>query len=132
MLSIKEYNQSKDIKGLVQKLFESRQVTHDFHLKSKKYSEHVALEEYYSKILNLIDNFVETYQGQHGILEGYEISVKRDLTELKKETPEEYLENCVILFKSGRDAIKDHHLQHMLDEIISLTYKTIYKLKFLK
>jgi hypothetical protein len=28
--------------------------------------------------------------------------------------------------------MKDSHLQNIVDEILSLTYKTIYKLKYLK
>jgi hypothetical protein len=32
----------------------------------------------------------------------------------------------------GRDALKDPHLQNVIDEVVALTYKTIYKLKFLK
>jgi hypothetical protein len=127
MLSIQEYNQSKSVKGLVQKIFESRQVIHVLHLKTKSYSEHVALKEYYEKIIDFADDFVETYQGQYGILNDYEISTQQSPSDSVK-----YLEDCVTLFKVGRDFLKDAHLQNLMDEIISLTYKTLYKLKFLK
>lgn len=126
MLSIKEYNQSKDVKGFVQKLFESRQIIHDLHLKTKSYSQHVALQEYYTEILEMADDFVETYQGQYGIIDGYEIKTK------EINDPIEYLQDCVTLFKVARNSLKDEHLHHVVDEIISLTYKTIYKIKFLK
>jgi hypothetical protein len=36
------------------------------------------------------------------------------------------------MFVLGRDSLKDPHLQNIMDEIIALTYRTIYKLKNLK
>jgi hypothetical protein len=126
MLSIEEYKQSKNVKGLVQKMFEARQVTHSLHLKTKSFSEHKALDDFYSSLLEYIDDFVETYQGQYGILEGYDIETKQ----VKSAT--EYLEDCAKLFAVGRESLKDSHLQNIIDEIVALTYKTIYKLKNLK
>ena len=38
------------MKTLANKLFESREVTHVLHLNSKKYAEHIALNEYYDGI----------------------------------------------------------------------------------
>jgi len=126
MLSMQEYKQSKSVKGLVQKIFEARQVTHTCHLKSKSFSEHKALNKFYDEILELADEFVETYQGQYGILSDYEIQTQPVSNVL------EYLEDCVKMFILGRDSIKDSHLQNIMDEIVALTYRTIYKLKNLK
>lgn len=126
MLSMQEYKQSKSIKGLVQKIFEARQVTHTCHLKSKSFSEHKALGNFYEGILEFADEFVETYQGQYGILSDYEIQTQ------PVGNVVEYLEDCAKMFVLGRDAIKDPHLQNILDEIVALTYRTIYKLKNLK
>lgn len=126
MLSMQEYKQSKNVKGLVQKMFEARQVTNTCHLKSKSFSEHNALGSYYEDLLDLIDNFVETYQGQYGILNDYDIETKPINSVL------EYLEDCAKFFTIGRDSLKDAHLQNIMDEIIALTYRTIYKIKFLK
>jgi hypothetical protein len=123
---MQEYRQSKSVKGLVQKLFEARQVIHTCHLKSKSFSEHKALDDFYSGILDLADEFVETYQGQYGILSDYEIQTQ------PVSNPLEYLEDCVKMFVLGRDSIKDSHLQNIMDEIVAMTYRTIYKLKNLK
>lgn len=126
MLSLQEYKQSKGVKGLVQKMFEARQVAHSLHLKTKSYSEHQALGAFYEELLGMVDDFVETYQGQYGILEGYEISVK------PVEDAVEYLEDCAKIFSLGRDSLKDSHLKNIMDEVVALAYKTLYKLKFLK
>jgi hypothetical protein len=126
MLSMQEYKQSKSVKGLVQKMFEARQVTHACHLKSKSFSEHEALGKFYDEILEIVDEFVETYQGQYGILSDYEIQTQ------PVSNVVEYLEDCAKMFVLGRDSIKDSHLQNIMDEMIALTYRTIYKLKNLK
>jgi hypothetical protein len=126
MLSIQEYKQSKSVKGLVQKMFEARQVAHTCHLKTKSYAEHKALNGFYEDILELADKFVETYQGQYGILSGYEIQTQ------PVSDPTEYLEDCAVLFKMGKDELNDSHLQNIMEEVVALTYQTIYKLKFLK
>jgi hypothetical protein len=126
MLTLQEYKQSKSVKGLVQKMFEARQVAHNCHLKSKSFAEHEALGKFYEGLLEFVDDFVEIYQGQHGLLGDCNFTVESvaDATE--------YLEDCAKLFSVGRDSIKDSHLKNIMDEVIALTYKTIYKLKFLK
>lgn len=126
MLSIDEYKQSKSVKGLVEKLFEARQIAHAYHLKTKSYSEHKALDDFYTKLLEMLDDFVETYQGQYGILTGYEIKTQQ------VNNIVEYLEDCAKLFAVGQESLKDSHLKNIADEIVALTYKTIYKLKYLK
>lgn len=126
MLSLQEYKQSKSVKGLVQKMFEARQVAHNCHLKTKSFAEHKALNGFYDDLLEHIDNFVETYQGQYGLLEDCEFKVE------SVSNPTQYLEECARLFAVGRESLKDSHLQNIMDEVVALTYKTVYKLKFLK
>lgn len=126
MMTLQEYKQSKDAKGLVQKMFESRQVAHNCHLKTKSFAEHEALGGFYEGILGLADEFVEVYQGQYGLIGDLEFKVEA------VAGPLEYLEDCVKLFAVGRGELKDPHLQNIVDEVVALTYRTIYKLKFLK
>jgi hypothetical protein len=127
MISLQDYNKSKDVKSLVNKFFEVRQVSHNVHLQTKSYSTHKALNSYYDDLLDLVDEFIETYQGQYGILSGYE---KIDVSQVSDI--EGYLENSVKIFSAARENIKDAHLQNILDEIVALTYRTLYKLKNLK
>ena len=129
MISLEDYKTSKKVEGLVQKLFESRQVAHNAHLKTKSYAVHVALQGYYDTVLKLIDSFVETYQGQYGLLSGYE---KIEIS--SPSSIENYMEDCAKIFSVARESLnkKDTHLANILDEILALTYQTIYKLKFLK
>jgi len=128
MISLNDYKNSKSVKGLVQKMFEARQVTHVHHLQTKSYSQHKALNGFYDDILELADAFVETYQGQYGILNGYGDVSMSDVD------IEDYLQDCAKIFVIGRDSIneKDTHLKNIMDEVVALTYRTIYKIKNLK
>jgi hypothetical protein len=129
MISLSDYKNANNIKNLVQKLFEARQVAHNVHLQTKSYSCHKALNSFYDDLLGFTDKFIETYQGQYGIITGYEKIEINPVTEI-----EEYLEDCAKIFILGRDGMKNSnsHLKNILDEIVALTYQTLYKLKNLK
>jgi len=128
MISLQDYKNSKDIRGLIAKLFESRQVAHNVHLQTKSYSKHKALNKFYEEILDFTDKLIESYQGQYGIVTGYEKMISIEpVSEV-----ENYLEDCAKIFISAKEGLKDSHLKNIMEEIISLTYTTLYKLKNLK
>jgi len=119
-------------KGLMQKmfikLFSTRQIAHNEHLKTDMFSAHIALNELYDGLLGLTDELIETYQGQFGLIEPI------DKLFLEYAEIVEYLES----FASEVSLISEKmpagcgHLGNIMQEISSLLYKTIYKLKFLK
>lgn len=106
------------------KLFEVRDAAHIKHLSSKSYSEHVALNGFYDDLLGLIDGLVESYQGKYGILT---INI-----------PQCKCENIISMIESmckkleNQTCCKDSWILNQLDEIITLGYSTLYKLKNLK
>lgn len=121
--------------ALFSKLFESREMAHIYHLQVNgemgSHAAHVALGEYYDGILDLIDTLIETYQGQYGIIDGYETI---DTAETKTKEKIAYFEELSQFVKHGRKAIslEDTHLQNIIDEVVALIYRTLYKLKFTK
>lgn len=118
----------------VSRLFESRQMAHVYHLQAKNegsYAKHKALEEYYEGILELTDELIEVYQGQYEIIEDYE-TIK---TENRQEEPVQYFIEIAEFIKSTRKLAfleEDTHLHNIIDEMVALIYKTVYKLKYLK
>ena len=114
----------------VSKIFEARQMAHVFHLQTDSYSKHMALDAFYKDILKLNDSLIETYSGQYEIIENYEM-IEGEPTD-----------NCIEYFIELADFIKntrykafleeDTHLHNIIDEMVSLIYKTLYKLKNLK
>jgi hypothetical protein len=110
------------------RLFEARDVAHIEHLKVKgpgAYAAHTALGGFYDSLLDLADGFVESYQGKYGIV-SFEVKSVKPLDFM------EYIEELAKYIESSRDVFKDEYLKNQIDEMASLCYSTIYKLKFLK
>lgn len=120
---------------LFSKLFESREMAHIYHLQVNgeegSHASHVALNTYYEDILELIDTLIETYSGQYGIVDGYDI-IDTNSTRTKDKVA--YFEDLVEFIKYSRKSIsaEDTHLQNIIDEVVALIYRTLYKLKFMK
>lgn len=121
--------------NLFSKLFEAREMAHIYHLQVRgdegSYASHMALGSFYEGVLELIDDLIETYQGQYGIVDGYDII---DTKDTKTKDKVDYFEELATYIKSGRKCIsqEDTHLHNIIDEVVALTYKTLFKLKFNK
>jgi len=120
---------------LFSKLFESREMAHIYHLQvngeSGSHAKHVSLNEYYDNILEFIDELIESYQGQYGIVEDYDII---NTKETRSKDTLSYFEELSEFVKTERKSISDEdtHLHSIIDSILVLIYRTIYKLKFTK
>jgi len=119
----------------VSKLFESREMAHVYHLQitgEGSYSGHKALDEYYNGILDFIDELIETYQGQYNIIENYDVINTEGTKSVDKI---QYFIDLVEFIKQTRKVAfleEDSHLQNIIDEVVGLIYRTLYKLKNLK
>ena len=115
----------------VSTLMSSRTQAHVFHLQTPSCSAHKALNEYYNDIIDLIDGFVESYQGKYGIIKGY---TNVDLQEYQScEAIIMYFTALAMFIDRGRTQIpQDPYLQNQVDEISALIHSTVYKFKFLK
>jgi hypothetical protein len=100
---------------------------HILHLQTKSYSEHKALESFYTEIGDLVDDYVEAYQCKYGIIEGYKAEYELP------PSPLEYLTGLNDYVLQARQQLKqDTELQNLTDEIAQLIDSTLYKLRFLK
>jgi len=115
---------------LVSKILHSRTQVHIFHLQTKSFAEHKALNDYYDEVLELFDSLVESYQGKHGILSNY----KCDGFENYKSGDQviSYLKELDGDVESLRKSIKESFLQNQIDTVQELINSTLYKLRFLK
>lgn len=137
-IQLSEPNETKEIGtpvALFSKLFESREMAHIYHLQVNgeqgSHATHTALGEYYDEVLELLDKTIETYQGQYGIIDGYQTI---DTAETRTKEVIAYFEELVEFVKHARKAIsaEDTHLQNIIDEVVALIYRTLYKIRFLK
>lgn len=98
------------------------------HLKTKKYSSHMALDEYYKEAPELIDALIEGWQGTHDKIENY-VNLLADKT---FDTAVDYLTELRKITKEGRTLMDSSELESDTDAILSLIDGVIYKLKELK
>lgn len=119
--------QMSNVSELASLLMSSRTQAHVFHLRTSKYAKHMALQNYYNKIVPLTNSYIETYQGKSGRLVNG-ISNKPIVNDPRKS---------LTYFLNLRQKIdrlnlpKNSELQNILDEIRTLVDSTIYKLQFL-
>jgi hypothetical protein len=110
-------------------LFLARDVTHSVHLNTRSYSKHVALNIFYDRIIGAADDFAEAYQGRHGLIGPITLhSVK------KTNNVIEFLEDSLKEIEDARYEVcdkSDSSLQQLIDNIIEVYLRTLYKLKFL-
>ncbi len=128
-------SESGDVVKFFSKLFESREMAHIYHLTVKgepgSHAAHTALGEYYDGILGFIDEMIEVYQGQYGIVEGYETI---DTSDTRSRDKIEYFEDLAKFIRTEKKCFdaEDTHIMNIVDEAVALIYKTLYKLKYNK
>ena len=94
------------------------------HLKTSKYSEHIALDEYYNDIVDKVDSLIENWMGIHGKVEEYVNLLTSDEYESV-----EYFEELRKIVEEGRELMDSSELESNVDDILSLIDRTLYKLK---
>ena len=100
------------------------------HLKTDKYSSHIALNEFYEGIVELVDALIEEYMGKYGKVKEF-----KNIMTSEKLGAVKYLEELQELVTTGREELideKDTELHSDIDAILSLISSTLYKLKELK
>jgi hypothetical protein len=119
-----------DFCEIVCQLLHSQTQVHIFHLGTKSYSEHKALQGYYEGIDALVDGVIESYQGKYGLLTNYK-SFKNQSYKNKNQVLK-YFTGLLNMIEEKRDCCDDSFIQNQIDTIQELAYSTMYKLKFLQ
>jgi hypothetical protein len=117
-------------KDMVSILLHSQTQVHIFHLQTKSYSEHKALQKYYEGIDALVDGIIESYQGKYDVVTGYN-SIKTE----DYKSPEQvikYFKALDSMIEKNRKSVKESYIQNQIDTVQELIYSTLYKLRFLK
>jgi hypothetical protein len=117
-------------KDMVSILLHSQTQVHIFHLQTKSYSEHKALQGYYEGIDALVDSIIESYQGKYDVVTGYN-SIKTE----DYKSPEQvikYFKALDSMVEKNRKSVKESYIQNQIDTVQELIFSTLYKLRFLK
>lgn len=95
------------------------------HLETNKYSSHMALNDYYDDMPELVDQLIEDYMGLHGRVFDYSSLINaRDF-----DSPVQYLTHLHNFVTDNRSMFTEAELLSDLDAILSLIDSTLYKLK---
>ena len=128
-----EKTETSNINGLVSKLLHSRIQVHIFHWQTKSqssFAEHMALGGFYEGIGDLTDSLVESYQGKHDIITGYDTIKLVDYKNVEQLIT--YFKSLDLSIEKERKSVKESYIQNQIDTIQELLYSTLYKLRFLK
>jgi hypothetical protein len=115
---------------MVSILLHSQTQVHIFHLQTKSYSEHKALQNYYEGIGGLVDGVIESYQGKYDVLTGYK-SIKTEEYQSNEQIIK-YFKSLDSMVEKNRKEIKESFIQNQIDTVQELIFSTLYKLRFLK
>jgi hypothetical protein len=122
-------NHNEDFCEMVCQLLHSQTQVHIFHLGTKSYAEHKALQGYYEGVDALTDGLVESYQGKYGLLTNYK-SYKNQSYKNKNQVLK-YFTGLLSMIEEKRESVEDSYIQNQIDTVQELIYSTMYKLKFL-
>jgi hypothetical protein len=121
---------NEDFCEMVCNILHSRNQAHVFHLQTKSFAEHKALNDYYDGVVGLFDGIVESYQGKYGIIKNFKTFKIEQYRNNKKTIS--YFERLLDIIDENRDSVDDSFIQNQIDTVQELINSTLYKLKFLK
>jgi hypothetical protein len=123
-------SENKDFSTMVSTLLHSQTQVHVFHLQTKSYSEHKALQNYYEGIDGLVDGVIESYQGKYNVVKNYETMDIENYSGVDQLIT--YFKELDKTIEEKRKSVKESYLQNQIDTIQELIFSTLYKLRFLK
>jgi len=104
--------------------------THILHWQTKSFADHMALNEFYQALPELIDAVVEATQGRTGQLIDYPVQYYAPAANGLEEL--EMLKDYVDEERHKEGIPQNSEIQNLIDEIASQIDSTLYKLRFLK
>lgn len=114
------------IEDLISRVFKTRNQAHLSHWKTKSFAEHEALGSFYDDLIDKLDSLVETCQGSRSIIGHVDLSCKDESVDIIKCLSDDanFISKNRAKIAHGVPAI-----ENILDEMVALYLKTIYKLK---
>ena len=110
-------------------LFLARDVAHSVHLNTRSFSKHEALNIFFNRIIGAADDFAEAYQGRHGIIGPITLHSAKKTANII-----EFLQDSLAEIEACRYEVcdkSDSAMQQLIDNIVEIYLRTLYKLKFL-
>jgi hypothetical protein len=107
-------------------LFGARNIAHTIHLKTTSFAEHKTLEEFYSGIIPLADDFAQQYMGRYNVRIDIPVVANK-----YKGSIADVLRAQMEWIEANRSAIvprTETALHNVIDEIVGLYQNILYQL----
>lgn len=117
----------EDICSKIQETIIKTQLAHWAIKPSTNYALHIALGEFYEGLYSFIDTFVESAQGTYNKV--FTLNIPACTTIQNTNTIDSVIMGFKEYIESARNNVPHSHLQNQLDEILTLTNHTLYKIK---
>lgn len=124
-------NKFDNVKDFFSFMIDVPSVAWRFHLSTDSYSEHMALNDFYDDMQELVDSLIEMYQGKFGNL-GYLEHVEYEVGKDAVSFLDGVLDTIADFVEKDDTLTENSEMQSCIDDILSLTDSTLYKLKTLK
>lgn len=116
---------SNSVANLFGTMQEAVTIIWKFHLKTRKFSVHIALNDFYHQMIHMVDDLIEQYQGIHGIID----DVCTNCVCADGGTEYEYLNNLRAYVENNKGlAGTESEIQSAFDDILKLIDTTLYKI----
>ena len=110
------------LEKLITTVFEARDAAHRAHWATNSYAQHETLGEFYTEVIDTLDKYVEACQGACGV----KTSDQSDSAKMLKD-------NLVWITENRSKLAKDiPALENILDELVGVYLKALYKLENLR
>ena len=112
---------------LIARVFCARDVAHREHLRSRSYSQHMALGEFYDGVIDQVDGIVECYQGEFGLVGDFQVQT------LPVGNVTAWLQAELDWIASNREQLANGSasIANLIDGLSAIYQRAIYKLTFL-
>lgn len=117
------------MENLIATLFLARELAHREHLRTRSFSQHMALGSFYDAIVGNADAIAEAYQGRFGLLAEIPMlvnTVQGDIVAVLQSHVDWLAANRYSACPKEETAI-----QNLIDEAVGTYLSTLYKLRFL-
>ena len=117
-------NGNEKVAKMVGIMMMSRTYSHMAHLKTDSYAKHVALDGFYTALVDQMDCLAEVAQGLWGKLDIPYVELKGEIT-----SPAKTLQSHLTMLENLAKSCEGRALNAVFDDIVILYLTTIYKLK---
>jgi len=112
---------------LIALLFLGREVAHREHLRTKSYSQHVALNTFYDEIIGIADSIAEAFQGRHGIIANIPMLTNDTQGAIDVVLEKQLAANEKLRYTAVPK--EETAIQNLIDTAVELYLSTLYKLR---